>query len=182
MVLNADQMKIESIWELLRGAAAAAGPNTNLYSEIIEVINEMKDGSARHTLTAYKAWIMVSCLANRDIQMPGTNAILINFMVNLKRLYALDYILVPVTKVTDAALFQAEKRFHWNMLARSRENPCQIKPAIENKSIFSNKCNQNSAMIFEINANGKIKFEPKENFSRHQCWNYLAWHSKNIFQ
>ena len=155
MVLNADQMKLESIWELLRGAAAAAGPNTNLYAEIIEVINDMKHDSASHCLTAFKAWIMVSCLANRDITTPGTNSIMNNFMVNLKRFYALEYVLVPTRKAADAALFQCEKRYNWDMLLRSRDKPKGLCPVVENKSMLRNKSNDRAAMVFEVNANGK---------------------------
>ena len=59
ILLNAEELRIESIWELLRGAAAAAGPNSTLYAEIIEVINDMKDGAAKHTLSAYQTWLMV---------------------------------------------------------------------------------------------------------------------------
>ena len=156
MILNAEQMKIEAIWELLKGAAAAAGPNTTLYGEIVEVINDMKEGAAKHSLTAYQAWVMVSSVANRDIQMPGTNLIMLNFMVNLKRFYALDYILVPTEKSEDALLIQSEKRFNWNMLAKSRAEPGKVNPAVENRSTLLNKSNDHAALIFEINANGKF--------------------------
>ena len=66
MVLNVDAIKLESVWEHLRAAATAAGPNTNLYTEIIESINDMKSDAEMRTLTAHKAWIMVSCLCARE--------------------------------------------------------------------------------------------------------------------
>lgn len=155
VLLNAEELRIESIWELLRGAAAAAGPNSTLYGEIIEVINDMKDGAAKHTLTAYQTWIMISCLANRDLHQPGTNLVMINFMVNLKRLQALDYVLVPTQKEKEALLFQRENRFDWNMLAKSQAKSSKNDFLMENKSILTNKSRDNSILIFEINANGK---------------------------
>ena len=86
ILLNGDKLKIESIWELLRPAATAAGPNTNLYAEIIETINTMKTDSAKRNLTAYKAWIMVSCLASREEGYRGVSTIMTNFMVNMHRI------------------------------------------------------------------------------------------------
>ena len=47
MILNADQIKVMVVWELLRGAASVAGPNTDCYAEIIEVINDMKTDSGK---------------------------------------------------------------------------------------------------------------------------------------
>ena len=78
-----------------------------------------------------------------------------NFMVNLKRFYALEYVLVPTKKAADAALFQCEKRYNWDMLHRSREKPKGICPVVENKSMLRNKSNDRAAMVFEVNANGK---------------------------
>ena len=106
MLLNAEAIKLESVWELLRAAAAAAGPNTNLYHEIIETINVMKSDAVRHALHAFKAWLLVSYLVNKDTHMPGTNSIMINFMLNLHRQRLLEYVLVPTEKEDDAQLFQ----------------------------------------------------------------------------
>ena len=125
----------------------------------------MKDGAAKHTLSAYQAWIMVSCLANRDLRLPGTNLVMINFMVNLKRLHALDYTLVPTQKEKDALLFQGEKRFDWNMLAKNRAKSSKNDFLMENKSILTNKSSDHSIMIFEINANGK----------GHSDWSYKIY-------
>ena len=80
---------------------------------------------------------------------------MINFMVNLKRLHALDYMLVPTQKEKEALLFQGEKMFDWNMLAKSRAKSSKNDFLMENKSILTNKSSDHSIMIFEINANGK---------------------------
>ena len=154
MILNADQMKIEVIWEMLRGAASAAGPNTTCYTEIIEVINDMKNESAQRMLTAHKAWVMVSCLANRDLNARATTNIMTEFMNNLKRMQATQYVLVPERKEDESQLFQAENKFNWNMLTRSRLNPNPIDPGVENVSMLTAKSNDRSELVFEINSQG----------------------------
>ena len=156
IVLNAADFKIEVIWEMLRAAAAAAGPNTNLYAEIIETINDLKQYSSQRVLTAHTAWMMVSGLSTRTHGQQGTNPVMINFMTNMKRVNMTDYLLVPeITEEQDALLFQGEKRFYFNRLSRSRSSKCVINPGIENKSSLLHKCNDRMALLMEINSKGK---------------------------
>ena len=88
--------------------------------------------------------------------MKGSNAIMVNFMINLKRVLALDYLLVPTEKEKDELLFQGEKRFNWNMLERSRLNPPRLDPGVENTSLLEYRSNDNAIFIFEVNAQGTI--------------------------
>ena len=157
MVLNADQIKIESVLEMLRGAASAAGPNTTLYAEILEVINDMKFDAMQKSLTAFKAWRMVAGLANNRAHLPGVNSTMTSFMINLKRIGALSYMLVPSDKEDEGLLFQNEKRFNWNMLARSRASMEQItlNPGAENNSMLTKTACDGSIFIFEVNMQGK---------------------------
>ena len=119
MLLNADSIKIEAIWELLRPAATAAGPNTNLFAEIVETINRMKEEASKCNLKAYEAWVMVVALCTREQGSAGVNTLQSNFMINLKRTGFLDYLLVP-TEHNDDQLFQCEIPFDWDMLITKR--------------------------------------------------------------
>ena len=102
---------------------------------------------------------MVAGLGNRD-QVKSTNNIMTNLMINLKRMGALGYLLVPKNKESDDLLFQAENRFNWNMLQRSRLNPDPIAPGVENESMLDKHSNNNSVLIFEINSAGKKLLVP----------------------
>ena len=152
MVLNVDALKIESIWELLRAAASAAGLNSYLYDEIIETINAMKKASEWRSLTVYQAWTMVVGLCNRQ---QVVSPVLTGFMTSLKKIRAIDYLLVPTVRVSDDLLFQAESRFNWDQLLRSRAIENRIDNGIENATHFLKHCNDNAEFMFEINTNGK---------------------------
>ena len=157
IVLNATEFKIDTVWEMMRAAAAAAGPNTNLYAEIIETINDLKHYSARRMLTAHTAWMMVSGLSTRTHGQQGANTLMTNFMVNLKRVGGTDYLLIPTsTEESDDRLFQGEKRFHWTQLSRSRASICTINPGIENVSSLHHKCNDRMVLLMEIYSKGKV--------------------------
>ena len=67
----------------------------------------------------------------------------------------LDYYLVPTNTEPDDLLFQSEKRFNWNMLSRSRANPCPINPGVENESAFRKASNDRSEVLMEVNSKGK---------------------------
>ena len=158
MLLNADSIKFEAILELLRPAATAAGPNTNLYAEIVETINSMKNDSANCNLTAYKAWVMVVSLCTREQGSAGVNTLQSNFMMSLKRIGFLDYLVIPNENQNDAQLFQCENQFNWDTLAtnRARISGSSAKPV--NESIFLKKSMDRTEHIFEINSKGnKIK-------------------------
>ena len=166
MMLNADSMKIEAIWELLRPAATAAGPNTNLFAEIVETINSMKLDAARGHLTAYKAWAMVLGLCTRENGCLGVNTLQSSFMVNLKRIGFLDYLLVPSQHQEDAELFQCENKFDWDMLLTTKSK--MAKSTQENKSTFLKKSMDHSEHIFEVNSKGntcQLVYKLKINFS-----------------
>ena len=161
MLLNADAIKIESVWELMRPAATAAGPNTNLYAEIVEVINSMKVDAAKRNLTAYKAWLLVAGLCTREHGCSGINTLQSNFMLNLKRIGMLNYMLVPTEHQHGDMLFQAEEHFDWDLLTKSRNKTSSLFPCIENKTTFLKKSQDRTEHIFEINSKGKLVIIPK---------------------
>ena len=94
VVLSADKMQYHLIIESLRAAATAAGPNTMIYQEIIDVINSLKKIAQDLELTAEKVWKLVTSITTKQ---RCSNQCLKEFMLNLKKLGVLNY-RIPITE------------------------------------------------------------------------------------
>ena len=156
MVLEANQMRLEKIIGFLRAAAVATGPNTMMYSEIVNVINDLKDQSTRLRLNAYQAWFMVSQITTK---MRSSNQMLKEFMLNLKTIDVLQYLIVPEEReLNTEKLIQAEQLLNFDKILEVKEQTFKNNQEFKDsqKSYFNFLSQEKTIHVFEINLNGKI--------------------------
>ena len=154
-VFEADKMKYHLTIEKLRSAATAAGPNTMMYQEIMDVINSIKIEAGKVELTAEKVWKLVTGINTRA---RTNNQCLKEFMLNLKKLGALDY-LIPITEKDRSTkdLFQGEIMINYD------EYQINIDMKFHRDSEFKSKqksmllldSKEKTIYVFEFNLNGK---------------------------
>ena len=156
MVLNATKIRLEKILAWLRAAAVATGANTMMFTEIVNVINDLKDQSTQLRLDAYQAWFLVSQITTK---MRSTNQMLKEFMLNLKTLDVLKYLVVPEERERDTDLLvQAEELLNFDKILEVKEQTFKNNQAFKDRqrSFFNLASQEKTIHVFEINLNGKI--------------------------
>ena len=154
IVFGAEKMKYHLIIETLKAAASAAGPNTMIYQEIMDVINSMKIAAAKLELTADGVWKLVTSI---NTKVRTDNQCLKEFMLNLKKLGVLDY-LIPITEHerSTKGLFQGEVFINYDQYLSNIENKFPKASAFKDKqkSFLLLDSKEKTIYVFEINLNG----------------------------
>ena len=155
LVFNADNIRFEKIVVYLRAAATAAGTNSFMYTEIINVINDLKNLAVKLELKAYTVWFMISQIS---VKMRSTNQVLREFMINLKILKILNYLVVPEEKENSTLhLIQGERVLAFERIQTEKEAKFKTTQIFKDRQrSFINLASQEKTIhVFEINLNGK---------------------------
>ena len=154
-VMEAEKMKYHLIIEKLRAAATAAGPNTMMYQEIMDVINSTKISAAKVELNAENIWKLVTSINTRQ---RTNNQCLKEFMLNLKKIGALDY-LIPITEheKSPKSLFQGEVMINYDEYLINIDGKFHRDTEFKSaqKSVLLLDSKEKTIYVFEINLNGK---------------------------
>ena len=162
IVFGAEKMKYHLIIETLKAAAAAAGPNTMIYQEIMDVINTIKIAAAKVELTADRMWKLVTSINTR---IRTDNQCLKEFMLNLKKLGVLDY-LIPITEHerSTKGLYQGEVFINYDEYLTNIDVkfPKAGDFKDKQKSFLTLDSKEKTIYVFEINLNGKLCIKNKQ--------------------
>ena len=154
MVLGLENLKLRIIIEKLKAAATAAGPNTMCYQEIIQTINDLKQAAAECKLTAKLAWKLVTSITTKQ---RNTNQCMKEFVMNLQRLGALDYLLEFEEHETSTKnLFQGEILVDWDMFLDNSSKMSKLEKERRQKSLFMMVSYEKTINVFEFNLNGEF--------------------------
>ena len=157
MVLNATSLRLTKILAPLRAAAVSTGANTMMYTEIINVINDLKNQATQLKLNAYQAWFMVSQITTK---MRSSNQMLKEFMLNLKTLDVLKYLIVPEEREPNTEkLIQAEQLLNFDKILEVKEQTFKNNQEFKDRqrSFFNLLSQEKTIHVFEFNLNGKKK-------------------------